>query len=368
MTPEEFQNFAARFKNTVRNYGLFGLVDAVRRRVSRYQLRKVNRFGHPGLSPVNISTRDIDPIKLNIKAMGYQLARELRKQIPQPDHTEAQPLGLSCRATRQVEFEQPWFIHWCRQLQIPVIYHRKIWEFAFVLQSLHDTGLLKAGASGLGFGCGEEPLPSYFANLGMKVTVTDLDPEQVRGMGWANTGQHSAALDSVYFPELVDEARLKELVSLRYVDMNAIPDDLTGYDFCWSICALEHLGSIKKGLDFIENSMKTLKPGGLALHTTEFNFLDDKETLDNWSTVLFQRCHFEEIAARLRAAGHEVAPLSFDVGHGPVDRFIDMPPYEWERIALSKGNRASDNHDGHLKLAVEGFVSTCFGMVIRKKA
>jgi len=31
-----------------------------------------------------------------------------------------------------------------------------------------------------------------------------------------------------------------------------LPADLTGFDFCWSICALEHLGTIAQGLDFIK--------------------------------------------------------------------------------------------------------------------
>ncbi len=58
--------------------------------------------------------------------------------------------------------------------------------------------------------------------------------------------------------------------------------------------------------------MRTLKPGGLAVHTTEFNFLDEEHTIDNWPTVLYQRAHFERLAEALRADGHRVAPLDFD--------------------------------------------------------
>lgn len=148
-------------------------------------------------------------------------------------------------------------------------------------------------------------------------------------------------------------------VALRYVDMNRIPPDLVDYDFTWSVCAFEHLGSIACGLAFVENAMATLRPGGLAVHTTEFNFLDDKNTVDNWPTVLFQRRHFELLAARLREQGHEVAELDFDVGADPLDKFIDLPPFT---DAWTKSIEAP-----HIKLAVDGFACTCFGLLIRKR-
>ncbi len=145
--------------------------------------------------------------------------------------------------------------------------------------------------------------------------------------------------------------------------MNMISPDLTGFDFCWSICAFEHLGSIAHGLDFVENSLATLRPGGIAIHTTEFNIEPDGPTIDNWVTVLFQRKHMIDLADRLRAKGHEVAPFDFDYGSKPLDYFIDIPPYH---------GQASDHlvawlgQPGHLKMCIDGFVSTCIGMIITK--
>lgn len=331
--------------------------DANTQRVIEKLVRKTNENFNPNINELWALLKDIDLIKLNIKTMGYQLARDLAIALPKYEKTSPRYVGLSSRATRQEEFDKEWFAHWCHELNIPVIYHRKLWEYVFVLQSLHDYGLLNKDKRGVGFGCGQEPLPSYFASLGMNITVTDLHPELVEGLGWAETGQHSSALEAMYVPDLVPREDFEACVDLRYVDMNNIPDDLSGYDFCWSICALEHLGSIDKGLDFIENSLTCLKPGGVALHTTEFNFLDDQETIDNWMTVLFQRKHFEAIAARLSQKGHIVAPLNFDIGDGPMDSFIDLPPYEWMKGPVDRP---------HLKLAVDGFACTCFGMAIQK--
>jgi SAM-dependent methyltransferase len=146
--------------------------------------------------------------------------------------------------------------------------------------------------------------------------------------------------------------------------MNAIPHTLGGYDFCWSVCALEHLGSIRQGLDFIENSLNVLRPGGIAVHTTEFNFLNDNETIDNWGTVLFQRKHFIEIHDRLTRAGHGVATLDFDIGNKVLDKFIDLPPYVHD-LPESVRERWAGGSD-HIKLMVDGFACTCFGLIVRK--
>jgi cyclopropane fatty-acyl-phospholipid synthase-like methyltransferase len=222
---------------------------------------------------------------------------------------------------------------------------------------------MRPGARGLGFGCGEEALASYLASRGVAVTVTDLPPDEMQAGGWRDSNQHAATLDQAYHPHLVERARFDDLVSLRAVDMNALPADLVDYDFCWSVCAFEHLGTIDKGLAFVEASLRTLKPGGLAVHTTEFNIDPRGATIEAGPSVLFQRQHFTRLAERLRAQGHHVAELDFDVGDKPMDRFVDLPPYRHELAEeLGDWHGAGD----HLKLVIDGFISTCFGLIIRK--
>jgi hypothetical protein len=60
--------------------------------------------------------------------------------------------------------------------------------------------------------------------------------------------------------------------------------------------------------------------------------------------------------------------LDFDFGDGPLDRFIDLPPYEWDLLLQQGGLAGKQDHPAHLKLAIDGFACTCFGPVIRKKA
>jgi SAM-dependent methyltransferase len=121
-------------------------------------------------------------------------------------------------------------------------------------------------------------------------------------------------------PELFDEK-----VDFRVVDMNAIPEDLGQFDFVWSACAFEHLGSLQHGYDFIQNAARLLAPGGIGVHTTEMNCSSNGETLDRGSTVLFRRRDFERMAQALGGQGFQVE-LNFDLGNEPLDQYIDLPP------------------------------------------
>jgi 2-polyprenyl-3-methyl-5-hydroxy-6-metoxy-1,4-benzoquinol methylase len=326
-------------------------------------MKLVNEQGHPNIGPLWQVVKDIEGIKFNLKLFGYELARKLCAARPPKNVPEPIKVGLASKPCTQEDMDADWLAHWAGRLGISVIYHRKIWEYCYLLQALHDRGLLKAGTRGLGFGCGQEPIPSFLASLGCDVTMTDLAPTAAAEKGWVATNQHTSSVDTGHHPHLVDRERFLEHVTLEYVDMNAIPATLRGYDFCWSLCCLEHLGSIRLGLDFIKNSMETLRPGGVAVHTTEFNFLNDAETLDNWATVLFQRRHLEAVAADLRAQGHKVARLDFNIGNEPMDRFIDLPPYDHD---LTGAASRWANGSQHLKLMLDGFASTCFGLIVIK--
>ena len=309
------------------------------------------------------AVRDITYLKMNVKFFGYELARSLAAELPPRDVSAPHAHPLGWKATTQADLESDWAAYWLNELKIGFIYHRKLWECAYFLQVLHNHGMMRPGARGLGFGCGAEPFPSYFANRGMQVTITDLEPSAQESQGWASTGQHASSLERCFMPSLCSRETFMAACDLRFVDMNAIPDDLRDYDFCWSICALEHLGTIEKGLTFIERSLDTVKPGGIAVHTTEFNFFDNERTIDNWGCVFFQRQHFLALAERLRARGYIVPAIDFDLGDKVLDRFIDLPPYSHQ---VSDAVRSLWGVETHLKLSSDGFASTCFGLVVQK--
>jgi 2-polyprenyl-3-methyl-5-hydroxy-6-metoxy-1,4-benzoquinol methylase len=234
-----------------------------------------------------------------------------------------------------------------------IFYHRKIWEHIYIVQALYERNYLSSNKRGLGFAVGLEPLSALFAKFGCQIVATDLNVNDA--LGWLQTNQHSNNnLLALNRNGICPSELFTERVSFRNVDMNAIPDDLTDFDFCWSSCAFEHLGSIEKGLTFVLNAMKTLKPGGIAIHTTEYNLQSDEQTIDNSPAfVIFRKQDILKLVQELTTRGHSVLPLDFSAGDGVVDKFVDLPPYFRKKM--------------HLKLWLEGYVSTSIGLIIRKK-
>jgi SAM-dependent methyltransferase len=201
--------------------------------------------------------------------------------------------------TKQDFFETSFFKYWYTQLNYintehkpdEVFYHRKIWEHIYIIQALYERNNLTNNKCGLGFAVGLEPLPALFAKLGCQIIATDLRTDEADKLGWVQSEQHSNNdLSALNRNNICPPDQFNKQVSFRNVDMNIIPDDLTNFDFCWSSCAFEHLGSIEKGLKFVTNAMKTLKPGGIAIHTTEYNLSSDTQTIDNNpSFVIFRK-------------------------------------------------------------------------------
>jgi len=259
----------------------------------------------------------------------------------------ARPVSQLCTAA---QLEEPDYAAWCAAIGEAPRPHRKQWEFVWILSVLRAAGVFRPGARVLGFGVGAEPLPAMMAAQGLKVTATDAPPSVVAPQGWQETGQHAASIEDLLRPALVDEATFRARASFRAVDMNAIPADLHGYDACWSSCCFEHLGGIAAGLAFVENSLSTLAPGGIAAHTTEFNLLSNDATLETPGLSFFRRRDIEGLLDRLAARGHRVWPLNLNPGDAPLDAHVDAPPY-----ALP-----------HLKVEGLGHVSTSIGIAVQR--
>lgn len=292
-------------------------------------------------------------LQSNVKAIGYQIARQLAEKLPLvPIQSMPPRVDLKSKACTQDDVESLWFAYWCSQMKAAPVYHRKLWEFCYILQALYDAGVLREGAHGVGFGCGEEPLPSLFAGMGVAITATDA-PLDTAG-AWVTSGQYAQSREPLFKSFLCEREAFDRLVSYVPADMRKIPANFAGqFDFTWSACALEHLGSIEAGLTFIEKSLECVKPGGVAVHTTEWNFASEDRTLEDPACVLFLRKHFEDLAARLTGQGCIVAPFDFEVGSGFLDKFIDVPPYEHPQHA-------------HLRLMLGKFSSTSFGIIVSK--
>ncbi len=151
-------------------------------------------------------------------------------------------------------------------------------------------------------GSAERPLVSAFANRGVQVVATDLAPDSREALGWVRSDQHASGAEGLLRPGVCDPAKFRELVTWRAVDMREIPDDLRQFDFCWSVCSLEHLGSLAAGIEFIERSVATLAPGGIAVHTTEFNLSSNDDTIQEGPTVIYRERDLLELSRSPRGS------------------------------------------------------------------
>lgn len=257
------------------------------------------------------------------------------------------------RLCTQTELQSPEFQQWAKVLREPhMVLHRKLWEWCFITDVLDRQGMLSNGKSGLGFAVGREPLVAFFASKGASILASDLDVDRAATAGWVGSNEHAASLEMLNERNICPPDIFAQNVRFQEVDMNNFSKDQLGeFDFVWSSCAFEHLGSLENGLRYVENAMYCVKSGGLAVHTTEFNVGSNELTHEEGGTVIYRRRDIDELVLRLRNAGHQVK-VKYNFGDHPADYNVDVPPY---------------THDVHLKLHLMGHTTTSIGLVIRKK-
>lgn len=250
------------------------------------------------------------------------------------------------------DFFHPRYAQLCKLINTRPEWHRKQWEYVFILHHLERAGVLAVGKRGIGFGVGREPLPSAFAMLGAHVLGTDAPDEIRQSGGWTVSKEHAASLDQMRFP-WIDEQQFYERVSYSPADMNDIDVALGGFDFTWSSCCLEHLGTLRKGMDFIINSVeRCLKIGGIAVHTTELNLSSHYQTIEeSKETVLYREGDLAGLVDELRARGHAAQPIVVGPAAHALDFHVDVPPF---------------SQSPHLRLQLAGFVTTSVGVVVTR--
>lgn len=252
------------------------------------------------------------------------------------------------------DFSQPWFHQWAHALDHPVILHRKLWEWCIQSEILFTRKKLQPGMRGLGFAVGAEPLPSLFAARGVHIDATDINAAEAGA--WADTGQHAAGLDDIFKPTLIDRQRFDQQVRFFSADMRKLEGLVeNSYDFLWSSCALEHLGTLQAGLDFICKSMNLLKVGGVACHTTEFNISSFDETIEEGDNVIYRVQDLERLSCKLRSQFCMMERMDYNPGYAPEDVRYDVAPW---------GSRGHP----HIKLQLDNFICTSAVIVCHRLA
>jgi hypothetical protein len=180
--------------------------------------------------------------------------------------------------------------------------------------------------------------------------ATDQPHDTAVASGWtASDVEWAGGLEQLNTHGLCPDEEFGRRVRFRPVDMNALPADLRGFDFTWSSCALEHLGTLAAGADFVVAQMECLKPGGMAVHTTEYLVNSTDETVEAGGTVFYRRRDIEAMVDRLRRAGHGI-DVDFTLGTTPEDLHVDVPPYT----------------DVHLRTRLGSYETTSLALVVTK--
>ncbi|MFK5984190.1 MAG: glycosyltransferase [Pseudomonadota bacterium] len=306
----------------------------------------------------------IDKIKISVDDTPVFCLGKNEQYYKIPDPNSKNSVYQKAGICTQETLDSPVYRKWENEFKLGTIdpiskitnkMHRKLWEWCFIAQALFEQKVLLKGKRGLGFAVGTEPLSSMFCHYGASIVATDLSIDVAQEKGWVDTRQHAFDLSALNARKLCETEKFKKLCQFKNVDMNAIPDSFKNFDFLWSSCSLEHLGSLELGEQFIYNAMKCLKPGGVAVHTTEYNFSSDINTIRTGPTVLYRKKDIKKIRDNLVAKGHTVLDINFDSGTMPDDLIIDVPPYY------------QDADKAHLKLKHEGYVITSIGIIIIKK-
>ena len=150
--------------------------------------------------------------------------------------------------------------------------HRKDWEWALGIIAMRRFGKLNEKSTAIGVGSGTEPVPFYLANKVKHVYATDLYGQND---GW----KRAAPSDFPENPKKYAPFPYKEdaLTVLR-MDGTKLEFTSESFDIAFSFSSIEHFdGKNHAGaLRCLREIERVLKPGGLAVITTEY-IINDKE-------------------------------------------------------------------------------------------
>jgi 2-polyprenyl-3-methyl-5-hydroxy-6-metoxy-1,4-benzoquinol methylase len=267
---------------------------------------------------------------------------------------------LSSSICKYSDLSAEWYSRWIDELnlikstsgEVPGSF-RKYWEWTAILEVLNERGRLRSGIDAIGFAVGTEPLSSLMAAKGVKVLASDLAADE-QAQDWTVWNQHAASLEAVFKPEIVSREIFDKLVSFRPInmaDLSSLPDE--AFDFAWSSCAFEHIGNLEDGLKFVVDAMRLIKPGGMAVHTTEINLSSNEETIFDGHMCIYRKKDIEELERRLRLHRCGIEKIDWDAGCHEHDLNFDIAPY-------------GTTGRPHIKLELGGFITTSIMLVIRK--
>ncbi|MCW9065560.1 MAG: class I SAM-dependent methyltransferase [Ignavibacteriaceae bacterium] len=236
-------------------------------------------------------------------------------------------------------------------------FHRKQWEFAMIFLALRKLGCLNENMTGLSLGGGNERVLYSIAQHVKKLIVTDLYDEDTT---WdcAKTKDPDEYIKASK-PFEVDLSKIKALaMDMRYLDF----EDNT-FDFCYSSCAIEHIGNFDDFVQHLDEVYRVLKEDGVYVFTTEFKI--GGETIEDQNNFIFSSSYLKEIFNSIK-----LTP-DFDADINLVHHEINTPlPANVKNLCYNKEESFNDGimkNYPHLFLLRGKYPFTSIQFVMRKK-
>ena len=144
----------------------------------------------------------------------------------------------------------------------PARLHRKDWEFAQGVYGLRKLHRLAPEATALGLGAGAEPILFFLAGRLRRVVATDLYAGDFSGQ---EADPRILRDPEAFAPFSYHRERLE----VRRMDATAIDYAPESFDLVFSFSSLEHFGSRRAQRRCLGEIHRVLRPGGVAVLTTE---------------------------------------------------------------------------------------------------
>jgi SAM-dependent methyltransferase len=168
-------------------------------------------------------------------------------------------------------------------------FHRKQWESAMIFLALRRLGKLQPESTGLSMGGGKELILYALAQHVRQLVVTDLYDTQTDWDCAKTDDPDTFIRHNKPFP--VDDERLKAL----RMDMRDLHFPDRSFDFCYSTCAVEHIGTREDFLRHFNEVARVLTDDGVYVFTTEVSYGD--QTIKDEHNYVFSLRDLYEIFA-----------------------------------------------------------------------
>jgi len=243
------------------------------------------------------------------------------------------------------------------ELQESARLHRKQWEFAMIFLTFKKLGLLQSDKTGLSLGGGNERVLYSIARSIKKLIVTDLYDDKTSWDCARTSDPNEFIKASMPFP--IDDEKIQALrMDMRYLDF-----DDNSFDFCYSSCAIEHIGEDKDFLQHFNEVNRVLKKDGIYVLTTELQF--GEKTILDANNYVFTKKYLAELISE-----SNLEPVS-DVNVELSRNEINYPfPSNIKNAGFNGENFISEKIFGHFPhtLLLRGNVPFTSVLLILKKS